>query len=273
VVFVRQLFVGFESVRYYPGVWWSQSEGRRKMLVKLIVRTGAQAGKELKIPAPHCLIGRSEECHLRPQIEAISRRHCMIVTTENEVVVRDLQSRNGTFVNGEQVKEESVLLTGDVLRVGPIEFEALIEQKASKPKQTAVKDIKEAVVRTAAGGTDDADPGDVSQWLTDADEEERQKRMATPETRQFRVDDTAHKIQLGGAAAPPPEVEEAATEEVKPGSGEDTKIGASATDQTKAMPARPQKKPPGKLPPRPAVQTNNSREAAADVLKKFFNRR
>jgi pSer/pThr/pTyr-binding forkhead associated (FHA) protein len=245
------------------------------MLVKLIVRTGAQAGKELKIPAPHCLIGRSEECHLRPQIEAISRRHCMIVTTENEVVVRDLKSRNGTFVNGEPVAEEAVLLTGDILRVGPIEFEALIEQKASKPKQTAVKDIKEAVVRTAAtGGADGAaDPGDVSQWLTDADEEERQKRMATPETRQFRVDDTAHKIQLGGAAAPVPEAGEEGTEEVKPESGEDTKIGASATEQTKAMPTRPQKKPPGKLPPRPAVQTNNSREAAADVLKKFFNRR
>jgi hypothetical protein len=39
------------------------------------------------------------------------------------------------------------------------------------------------------------------------------------------------------------------------------------------MPARPEKKPPGKLPPRPSVQTVNSREAAADVLKKFFNRR
>lgn len=244
------------------------------MLVKLIVRTGAQAGKEVKIPAPHCLIGRSEECHLRPQIEAISRRHCMIVTTESEVIVRDLKSRNGTFVNGEQVENEAVLLTGDILRVGPIEFEALIEQKASKPKQTAVKDIKEAVVRTAAGGTEgSADAGDVSQWLTDADEEERQKRMATPETRQFRIDDTAQRIQLGGAAAAPEAGDLATTPDAKPESSEDTKIGPSATEQTKAMPTRPEKKPPGKLPARPAIQTNNSREAAADVLKKFFNRR
>lgn len=246
------------------------------MLVKLIVRTGAQAGKELKIPAPHCLIGRSEECHLRPQIEAISRRHCMIVTNETEVIVRDLKSRNGTFVNGEQVEDEAVLLSGDILRVGPIEFEALIEQKASKPKQTAVKDIKEAVVRTAAGVPDDAtDAGDVSQWLTEADEEERQKRMATPETRQFRLDDTAHKIQLGGATAPevgdPETVAEAAPSSTE--SGDDTQSGSLAAEPTKAMPTRPEKKPPGKLPPRPSVQTNNSREAAADVLKKFFNRR
>jgi len=244
------------------------------MLVKLIVRTGAQAGKELKIPAPHCLIGRSEECHLRPQIEAISRRHCMIVTTENEVIVRDLKSRNGTFVNGEQIQDEAVLLSGDILRVGPIEFEALIEQKPGKPKQSAVKDIKEAVVRTAAGApSDSADPGDISQWLTEADEEERQKRLATPETRQFRLDDTSPKIQLGGAAAAD---EETTVNKVEPQAGEsaeDTKAGPLATGQTKTMPSRPDKKPPGKLPPRPSAQTNNSRDAAADVLKKFFNRR
>src|SRR5437868_2461930 len=119
------------------------------MSVKLIVRTGSQSGKQLKIPAPNCLVGRSEECHLRPQIEAISRRHCMIVTTETEVIVRDLKSRNGTFVNGEQVQGEAVLLSGDILRIGPIEFEVLLEQKAAKPKQAAVKDIKEAVARTA----------------------------------------------------------------------------------------------------------------------------
>lgn len=245
------------------------------MLVKLIVRTGAQSGKQLKIPAPHCLIGRSEECHIRPQIEAISRRHCMIVTNENEVIVRDLKSRNGTFINGEQVQEEAVLLTGDILRVGPIEFEALVEQKPGKPKQAAVKDIKEAVVRTAAGpASDSADASDVSQWLTDADEEERQKRMATPETRQFRLDDTSHKLQVGGAAAPAPEGGTVAEiPQDLPKTDEDTKTGISATEQTKAMPARPEKKAPGKLPPRPAVQTNNSREAAADVLKKFFNRR
>jgi len=249
------------------------------MLVKLIVRTGAQAGKELKIPAPNCLIGRSEECHLRPQIEAISRRHCMIVTTENEVIVRDLKSRNGTFVNGEQVQEEAVLLTGDILRVGPLEFEALIEQKAGKPKQTAIKDIKEAVVRTASGATESSDnPEDVSQWLSEGDEEDRQKRMAAPETRQFRVDDTAHKIQLGGAASPPASSEDETVaglaSPAEAPSAEDTSIGsASATDQTKGMPGRPKKQAPGKLPPRPSTQMNNSRDAAADVLKKFFNRR
>ena len=60
------------------------------MQVRLKVLQGSKAGKEIKIPTPQCLVGRSEECHLRPQTDAISRRHCLIMMTENEVVVRDL---------------------------------------------------------------------------------------------------------------------------------------------------------------------------------------
>ena len=134
------------------------------MQVRLKILHGANAGKELRIPVPKCLIGRGDDCHIKPQSDAISRKHCVIITTENEVVVRDLNSRNGTFVNGERVGEESVLLTGDQLRVGPLEFEMHIEHTAAKPKRTKVSDIKEAVARTAEGAATNAtdDLGDVT---------------------------------------------------------------------------------------------------------------
>ena len=102
---------------------------------------------------PKCLIGRGDECHLRPQSEAISRRHCVIITSDTEVAVRDLNSRNGTFVNGERVAEETLLLTGDVLKVGPLEFELMIEQTAAKIKRPRVTDIKQAAARTAEGSS------------------------------------------------------------------------------------------------------------------------
>src|SRR5688572_27856717 len=117
------------------------------MQVRLKILHGSNAGKEVKIPVPKCLIGRGDECHIKPQSDAVSRKHCVIITTENEVVVRDLHSRNGTFVNGERVGEESVLLTGDLVRVGPLEFELAIEHTAAKPKRSRVSDIKEAVAR------------------------------------------------------------------------------------------------------------------------------
>ena len=224
------------------------------MLVRLKILHGSNAGKEIKIPLPKCVIGRGDDCHLRPQSDAVSRHHCAIIATDNEVVVRDLSSRNGTFVNGERVGEEAVLLSGDILRVGPLEFEMLIEQTAAKIKRPKVSDIKEAVARTAEGGGSAAtgDLGEVEDWLDEGDLAARQRKVLDPDTRQFRLDETSHS-------------------EAPEGQGE------QATTDTKSMQPeeakRPAKKAPGKLPPRPSTSSKDSREAAADMLKKFFNRR
>jgi predicted component of type VI protein secretion system len=230
------------------------------MQVRLKILQGSNAGKEIKLPAPKCVIGRGDDCHLRPQSDAISRRHCVIITTENEAVVRDLNSRNGTFVNNERVAEESVLLGGDVLRVGPLEFEVAVEQTPGKPKRPKVSDIKEAVARTAEsssiGTTTELD--DVSQWLEEADTEEKQRRVTDPETRQFRLDDTAMPAEDENGK--------------KVGSTAETK--ALKPDPKKAdKPEKKKKEEPGKLPQRPTSNSKDSREAAADMLKKFFNRR
>jgi len=225
------------------------------MQVRLKILHGSNAGKEVKIPVPKCLIGRGDECHIKPQSDAVSRKHCAIITTENEVIVRDLHSRNGTFVNGERVGEESVLLTGDMLRVGPLEFELIIEHTAAKPKRSKVSDIKEAVARTAEGSSisSTTDLGEVTDWLSEGDEADKERRTTDPETRQFRIDDTTDR-------------------------GTVVQSQEAATTDTKALPpdAEPKKKEkqaPGKLPPRAPVQTKDSREAASDMLKKFFNRR
>src|SRR5262245_13030201 len=221
------------------------------MQVRLKVLEGSNAGKEFKIPTPKCLIGREEGCHIRSQNEAISRKHCVIITTENEVVVRDLKSRNGTFVNDERVADEAVLLSGDILKVGPLEFELMIEQSVAKPKLPKVADIKEAVTRMAEGGTassSTSDIEDVSQWLDEADTQEKSRRTTDPDTRQFRIDENA---------AP-----------------SDTPTQKPSDSQTVVTAfKRPDKKEQGKLPPRPATSKADSREAAADMLKKFFNRR
>lgn len=227
------------------------------MQVRVKILHGSNAGQEVKIPTPKCLIGRGDECHLKPQSDAVSRKHCVIITTDTEVVVRDLNSRNGTFVNGERVGEESVLLSGDQLRVGPLEFEMVIEQTAARAKRPKVSDIKEAVARTAEGGTSSAtsDLGEVTDWLSELDDADRERRTTDPETRQFRIDDTTDR----GTVV-----------EAKEGASIDTK--ALPPDET--QPKKKEKKlPPGKLPPRPGAQTKDSREAASDMLKKFFNRR
>ena len=230
------------------------------MLVKLIIRSGSQAGKAVPLPSPKCLIGRSEECHIRPQIDAISRKHCVITTRENEVVVQDLKSRNGTFVNNTRITGESVLLSGDVLRVGPVEFTVKLEQK--KVKKSVVKDIRDVAQRTAGAGASASkdDMSDVSKWLDEADINERHKLKTEPETRQFRLDDTTNTGTLATQS--------------NDATLEDTKAILPPQDEKdKEEEKSKSKKEPGKLPPRAATTTANSRDAAAEMLKKFFNRR
>ena len=66
-------------------------------------------------------IGRSTGAEFTVDAGMISRLHCQLTAGATELEVIDLDSTNGTFVNGERVKRAS-LKDGDRLRVGRVEF-------------------------------------------------------------------------------------------------------------------------------------------------------
>ena len=162
------------------------------MKVKLKVLKGSGAGKEIKIPTPKCVVGRDEDCHLRPKSDAISRRHCILYVRDGQLQIRDLKSKNGTFVNGDRIKEDRVLKVGDKVNFGPLAFEVLIDHSLGGEKKPKVTSIKEAAVRTSAAGgeTVQLNDGDVSNWLEEADEAARERRLSDPDTRQLKLDET-----------------------------------------------------------------------------------
>ena len=141
-----------------------------RMEVRLKVLVGRSAGQEIAVPGPSFLIGRSDECRLRPKSEFISRRHCEIVLEDSRAVIRDLGSRTGTFVNGTTIppKRSLELQSGDTVKVGPLEFSVLIKHGLDRKKKPKVEGLDDVAARTA-GGRDEID---VSQWLTpdDADD-------------------------------------------------------------------------------------------------------
>jgi hypothetical protein len=135
------------------------------MDLKLKIVQGKNAGQEVAITGQKFLIGRAEDCHLRPGSDMISRHHCVIVVDQSYVAVRDFGSKNGTYVNAERVAGECELKSGDVLRVGPLEFEIEIRQgELGGKKKPPVHSAKEAAERTAAGQPDEVD---VAQFLDD----------------------------------------------------------------------------------------------------------
>ena len=91
------------------------------MIVQLVVASGNREGQVIPISVEKFIIGRAADCHLVSRSELISRYHCAIHIGD-EVVVRDLGSRNGVRLNGEKINTEQRLKNGDSLAMGPLEF-------------------------------------------------------------------------------------------------------------------------------------------------------
>lgn len=85
------------------------------------------AAKEFPVARLPLVIGRSSECKLRVPVDSVSRQHCELAENDDEeLVIRDLKSSNGTYVNRERVKERE-LIPGDLLSVGPVVFVVKID--------------------------------------------------------------------------------------------------------------------------------------------------
>lgn len=66
-------------------------------------------------------VGRAARADFVVDAPLVSRLHCRLTLQQDGLLVEDLESTNGTFVNGERVTK-LVMRTGDALRVGRVEF-------------------------------------------------------------------------------------------------------------------------------------------------------
>jgi pSer/pThr/pTyr-binding forkhead associated (FHA) protein len=108
------------------------------MKVSLVVAEGAHQGKVIPIKLAKFVIGRDPQCHLRPSSASISKRHCVIVVKGDRVILRDLESTNGTFVNDEPLQGPTELHDEDRLKIGPLAFTVKLEASVSVDKPTPV---------------------------------------------------------------------------------------------------------------------------------------
>lgn len=93
------------------------------MEVHLLVLEGAHLGMRITLPPTQFVIGRDPECHLRPASADVSRFHCAIARLGQQVLVRDLKSKNGTFLNERRLSETAKANDGDLLVVGPLKLQ------------------------------------------------------------------------------------------------------------------------------------------------------
>ena len=220
------------------------------MEMKLVVIGGKQAGMEIPVRRPKFLVGRGDECQLRPQSHLVSRKHCAILVEEGSAAIEDFGSTNGTFVNGEKIQQRRELNNGDRIKIGMLELEVRLTAAAADKKKPKVHSVQEAATRTVAS-TASKDDDEISQWLAEDNN--------------------------GQSVAPPSD---------KPGAGQtvvpaihDTITGKTTDDTTTSMPAdhsppkKEKKSPPVKVgqfkrPAKPVAES--SRSAAEDMLRQFF---
>lgn len=100
---------------------------------ELVVLSGPYRGRRVPLGKEVLRIGRDHTCDVALDDESSSRRHAEILNREGKLVVRDLNSTNGTYVNDTRI-QESPLENGDRLSVGDTVF--LMQTSAGLERRT-----------------------------------------------------------------------------------------------------------------------------------------
>jgi pSer/pThr/pTyr-binding forkhead associated (FHA) protein len=134
-------------------------------MAKLVLLSAGMTGRTHELKVDKTTIGRVEDNTFPITEPSVSSHHCEILLRGSEVVVHDLNSTNGTYINGEKVTE-SVLKPGQVLRLGQIEMRLETDTPAPTKKpvdQTMVMQrgvsLNELEQGSRAGGFDTTSKG------------------------------------------------------------------------------------------------------------------
>ena len=92
------------------------------MSVRLIIAQGSKRTRQLQLQAVETTIGRSSGCGLRIPSAEVSRKHCRLTYKDGFLTVEDLESVNGTYLNGHRVTARHLVRPGDTLQIGPVTF-------------------------------------------------------------------------------------------------------------------------------------------------------
>jgi pSer/pThr/pTyr-binding forkhead associated (FHA) protein len=98
----------------------------QSMPARLIALSGTA---EIVLSGILTVAGRHASCDTQLPSSRVSRRHCCLGLGDGEVLVRDLGSHNGTWINGQRVAE-GILRPGDVLGIAHLQFRLILQARA-----------------------------------------------------------------------------------------------------------------------------------------------
>ncbi len=125
-------------------------------------------GERVDVPVTQSVttIGRGETCEIRLPVPSVSRNHCQINVSGDEVTVKDLGSANGTYVNNNRITETKIN-PGDRISIGPI---PLVFQIDGQPEQ--IEPPKPPEKEKESARVETSEPEDIPIELEAADVED-----------------------------------------------------------------------------------------------------
>ena len=105
-------------------------------MARLVLLSEGLTGRTYELKVEKTTVGRVSDNTFEIPEASVSSHHCEILLKGSDVLIRDLDSTNGTFINGEKVSE-AVLKPGQILRLGTVEMR--LESGDSTPAAAAAK--------------------------------------------------------------------------------------------------------------------------------------
>ncbi len=102
----------------------------------LVALNGPDSGKKFVLTGEEYTLGRHPDCDIVVEVGAVSRYHAKVSKSDAGYRVADLGSRNGTFVNDEQIAKPHLLQPGDTIRICDISFGFKREEEKPSPNET-----------------------------------------------------------------------------------------------------------------------------------------
>ena len=149
------------------------------MDVNLILFKKDGSQKAFSVASDATIIGRRHDCDLCIPLMVVSKRHCQLNQNKESVKIRDLDSRNGTFLNGKRI-DETTVQAGDYIRIGPLTFLLQIDgepeqivppkPKRAKPKPATKVPPPRVLAEELSGSFPELEPDESDSFLAELEE-------------------------------------------------------------------------------------------------------
>lgn len=104
-------------------------------------------GHETPLRQGKYLLGRGANCHVKLQSRIVSREHAALHVLDDKLILEDLKSRNGVYINGKRISGETAITGPVTIRIADVDVPIAVKSDARRqaPTQTDLRQVSHAV--------------------------------------------------------------------------------------------------------------------------------